>query len=125
MALSCTGAPARPAVGVLDPGDPRAAALAGQLAAPAWAAADPGWTRRVLTWTAPGGRPVAAALVLCRRVPGSDRFLAVLSSAPVPVGDRDGAPPEDLGAWLPAATAALRREGAFAVRVTGGAGAPA
>ncbi|WP_143028816.1 hypothetical protein [Quadrisphaera sp. DSM 44207] len=83
---------------------------------PAWAEADPRWWPLALAWADAHGDPVAAVLVACRHVPGTGRFLAVLTSAPVLLREPGSAPEEVLGAWLPAATALLHRRGAFAVR---------
>jgi len=90
--------------------EPRDAA---PLSAPPWVADAAGWSACALGWFDADGTLLAAVLVLRRHVPGSARFLAYLPSAPASAG-----PGGDPG-WLPAATAVLRREGAFAVRVGG------
>jgi len=88
--------------------DPCAAAA---LRPPPWVSTTPGWTASALGWFDADGSALGAVLVLRRHVPGTARFLAYLPSAPTA-----GSPSGDPG-WLPAATAVLRREGAFAVRV--------
>ena len=95
--------------------EPRAGAL---LRTPAWASAAAGWSACALGWYDADGTPLAAVLVLRRHVPGATRFLAYLPVAPVLPGH---GPDADGSSWLPAATAVLRREGAFAVRVGPGA----
>ena len=92
--------------------DARGPGDAAHLSAPPWLADAAGWSACALGWFDADGTLLAAVLVLRRHVPGSARFLAYLPSAPASAG------PGDPG-WLPAATAVLRREGAFAVRVGG------
>lgn len=88
------------------------------LQTPRWAAVKSGWSAQRLGWTDDGGRLVAAALVLHRRLPlgplGPARSLAYVPEGPVVVPDAGAPDPADL---LGSLAGHARRHGAFAVRV--------
>ncbi len=86
------------------------------LQTPAWAQVKAEWRGESVGWVDAGGAVVGAALVLYRKVPKVDRFLAYLPEGPdLPWTDavRDG----DLAAWLTPLAAHLKRQKAFGIRM--------
>ncbi|WP_158220277.1 peptidoglycan bridge formation glycyltransferase FemA/FemB family protein [Kineosporia sp. A_224] len=90
------------------------------LQTPEWAAVKPGWEAERLGWADDGGRLVAAALVLHRRLPlGPARLTPRRTLAYVPEGPVMLPAPQapDPGAVLTSLVRHVRAEGAFTLRV--------
>lgn len=83
------------------------------LQTPAWAGAKAEWGSRSLGWF-DGADLVGAGLVLTRKVPKLDRFLAYLPEGPDLDWDRAAG---DIGAWLDPMLALLKKAGAFQVKL--------
>jgi lipid II:glycine glycyltransferase (peptidoglycan interpeptide bridge formation enzyme) len=81
------------------------------LQTPGWATVKSEWTGESLGWF-DDDRLVGAGLVLYRKLPKLNRFLAYLPEGPVIDWAAD-----DLDAWLAPMTTHLRSQGAFAVRM--------
>ena len=97
----------------------RSRSSASFLQTPAWGRVKSEWRRESLGWfraPADGGTEemVGAALVLYRRLPKVQRFLAYLPEGPVLDWD---AAADDLAAWLDPMTAHVKAQGAFGVRI--------
>jgi len=82
------------------------------LQTPGWAQVKSEWRSESLGWFDDDGALVGVALVLYRKLPRLNRFLAYLPEGPVIDWGSD-----QLGAWLDPMVAHLRTRGAFAVRV--------
>jgi lipid II:glycine glycyltransferase (peptidoglycan interpeptide bridge formation enzyme) len=81
------------------------------LQTPAWGAVKSEWRRESLGWFR-DGRLVGAGLVLYRRLPKVQRYLAYLPEGPLVDWTS-----ESLAEWLTPMTAHLKKEGAFGVRM--------
>jgi lipid II:glycine glycyltransferase (peptidoglycan interpeptide bridge formation enzyme) len=82
------------------------------LQTPAWAKVKSEWRAESLGWYDDAGTQVGAALVLYRKLPKLNRYLAYLPEGPVIDWDTD-----DLAAYLDPMVAHLKSQGAFAVRI--------
>ncbi|KAA1426851.1 aminoacyltransferase [Nocardioides antri] len=82
------------------------------LQTPGWAKVKSEWRSEHLAWVDGSGRPVGAALVLYRKLPKLNRYLAYLPEGPVIDWSTDR-----LGDWLDPLVRHLKGEGAFAVRI--------
>ncbi|MET0928905.1 MAG: peptidoglycan bridge formation glycyltransferase FemA/FemB family protein [Aeromicrobium sp.] len=81
------------------------------LQTPAWAAVKNEWRAESIGWF-DGAAIVGSALVLYRKLPRIDRYLAYLPEGP-DIDWRDG----DLARWLTPMAAHLKQEGAFGIRM--------
>jgi lipid II:glycine glycyltransferase (peptidoglycan interpeptide bridge formation enzyme) len=85
------------------------------LQTPAWAQVKQEWKPELIGWSLPGspsGELVGVALVLYRRLPAVNRYLAYLPEGPVIDWDTD-----DLGAWLTPMAAHLQAQRSFGIRM--------
>ncbi|NYJ03566.1 lipid II:glycine glycyltransferase (peptidoglycan interpeptide bridge formation enzyme) [Nocardioides thalensis] len=82
------------------------------LQTPGWAQVKSEWRSESLGWFDDSGKQRGAALVLYRKLPKLNRFLAYLPEGPVIDWDSDC-----LRDWLDPMVAHLKRQGAFAVRI--------
>ena len=82
------------------------------LQTPGWAQVKSEWRSESLGWFDDGGKQVGVALVLYRKLPRLNRYLAYLPEGPVIDWSSD-----DLGSWLEPMVRHLRKQGAFAVRI--------
>jgi lipid II:glycine glycyltransferase (peptidoglycan interpeptide bridge formation enzyme) len=84
------------------------------LQTPAWATVKNEWRGESIGWFSPGDPSVlvGAALVLYRKLPKVDRYLAYLPEGP-DIAWLD----DDLGRWLTPMAAHLKKQGAFGIRM--------
>lgn len=82
------------------------------LQTPGWARVKSEWRSESLGWFDDAGTQVGVALVLYRKLPKLNRYLAYLPEGPVIDWGSD-----DLRDWLAPMVAHLRKQGAFAVRI--------
>jgi lipid II:glycine glycyltransferase (peptidoglycan interpeptide bridge formation enzyme) len=87
-------------------------ASASFLQCPSWGQVKSEWRAESVGWRDAGGTVVGAGLVLYRKIPRLDRYLAYLPEGPI----IDWTDP-DLGRWLTPMVAHLRSRGAFAVKI--------
>ncbi|GAA4083623.1 lipid II:glycine glycyltransferase FemX [Nocardioides kongjuensis] len=81
------------------------------LQTPGWAQVKSEWRSESLGWFDDAGKQVGVALVLYRKLPRLNRYLAYLPEGPVIDWSSD-----DLGSWLDPMVRHLKEQGAFAVR---------
>ncbi len=82
------------------------------LQTPGWAEVKAEWRSESIGWVDDRGTTVGAALVLYRKLPKLNRYLAYLPEGPVIDWSTDR-----LGAWLDPMVKHLKKRGAFAVRI--------
>jgi len=82
------------------------------LQTPGWAKVKAEWRAEHLAWVDDSGQTVGAALVLYRKLPRLNRFLAYLPEGPVIDWSTDR-----LGDWLRPLVTHVKGQGAFAVRI--------
>lgn len=82
------------------------------LQCPAWGDVKNGWARESVGWLDPDGRILGAALVLYRKVPGLERYLAYIPEGPA----IDWAGP-DLRDWLDPLVRYLKHRRAFGIKM--------
>jgi lipid II:glycine glycyltransferase (peptidoglycan interpeptide bridge formation enzyme) len=82
------------------------------LQTPGWAQVKSEWRSESLGWFDDAGKQVGVALVLYRKLPKLNRYLAYLPEGPVIDWSSD-----DLGSWLDPMVRHLKKQGAFAVRI--------
>ncbi len=82
------------------------------LQTPGWAQVKSEWRSESIGWFDDSGKQVGVALVLYRKLPKLNRYLAYLPEGPVIDWSSD-----DLGDWLTPIVQHLKKQGAFAVRI--------